>query len=102
MRRKEAGIARKQTKFPAGQGVRVRVAPGVGKDGSTCEGKREKLETAVAPRSGINGQGIGLGAVGNGEAAKVLEQGVEMANLRASRMAMATRRATTEMLWPRV
>lgn len=56
----------------------------------------------MAPRSGINGQGIGLGAVGNREAAKVLEQGVEMANLRASRMAMATRRATTEMLWPRV
>lgn len=40
--------------------------------------------------------------MGSGEAAKVLEQVMEMANLRATRMAMATSRARTEMLWPRV
>lgn len=60
---------------------------------------------AVAPRPGNPGttrQGIGLGAVDHGEAAKVPEQVMKMADLRATRMAMATSRATTEMLWPRV
>ena len=36
------------------------------------------------------------------EAGKVLEQGMRMANLKATRMMMATRRATAEMLWPMV
>lgn len=38
----------------------------------------------------------------NKEAAKVSEQVAQRANLRATRMAMATRRATVETLWPRV
>lgn len=38
----------------------------------------------------------------NREAAKFLEQVKRTANLRATRMAMATKRATTEMLWPSV
>lgn len=38
----------------------------------------------------------------NREVRKVLEQVMRMANLRATRMAMATKRATLEMLWPRV
>lgn len=38
--------------------------------------------------------------MGDGEAAKVLEQVVRTANLRATRMAMATKRATAETLWP--
>lgn len=43
-----------------------------------------------------------FGNVDNREAAKALEQVKTTANLRASRMAMATKRVTAEMLWPRV
>lgn len=66
---------------------------------------KEKLEMAVAPRSGnpgITRPGIGLEAVDSGEAVKVLVQVMKMADLRATRTAMATSRATTETLWPRV
>ena len=45
------------------------------------------------------GGGSGLD---DGEAGKVLEQGMRMANLKATRMMMATRRATAEILWPMV
>ena len=45
---------------------------------------------------------IRFGAVDDGEAGKVLEQGMVMANLRATRMMMATRRAAAETLWPMV
>ena len=37
---------------------------------------------------------------GSREAVMVLEQMARVANLRATRMAIATQRATMEMLWP--
>lgn len=79
--------------------------PGVWKGGSTHEDKgrgvRNGQDTEIWEPLQSPGEESGLG-LGMGEAAKVPEQAMEMANLRATRMAMATKRAVMEMLWPSV
>lgn len=61
-----------------------------------------KMATAALGMSLTSKWKIKFGAVDDGEAGKVLEQGMRMANLRVTRMMMATRSAAAETLWPMV
>lgn len=67
-----------------------------------AKGEVRNGHSAALGMSSISRWRIRFGAADDGEAGKVLEQGMRMANLKATRMMMATRRAAAEMLWPMV
>lgn len=63
----------------------------------------ERVDMGMRPRKPLTTLGVTLGLLGRGsEPVKVIERAMRRANLRATRMAMATKRATVEMLWPMV